>query len=134
METARPIPAPESDSARMAAARLDAVAAAYREHAPLALFSLGSIAVGGVFYAIGQGIDRPNVSYTAGDRSQLTTAITIAGASAVLAAGSYFYYVHRAKVRAEEESDWDASVGALPDGHGGVAAAARLTLPLPSFR
>jgi hypothetical protein len=132
METAMATPVANADSSRVAAARLDPVAAAYREHAPLALFSLGSLAVGGVFYAIGRGLDHPNVAYTAGDRTQLTTAVTVAGVSAVLAAGSYFYYVHRAQVRAEEESGWDAEVGAAPDGRGGITAAARLTLPLPS--
>lgn len=103
----------------------------------MAWFSLGSLAVGGVFYAIGQGLERPNVSYAAGSRSQMTTAVALAGAGAMLAAGSYFYYVHKASGRAddreEEVSDWEAAVSGAPDGAGGFAVAARLSLPLPSL-
>ena len=112
---------------------INPIAGAYREHAPLALFSLGSIAIGGVFYGISQGTDGSHVSYTAGDRSSLTTAVTVAGVSALLAAGSYFYFVHRSAVVPEAgESSWSANLTGGPDGAGGVSVGARLTLPLPS--
>lgn len=130
------IPAP-ADSQRIAAHR-EARADAYREHAPLALFSLGSLAVGGVFYAIGQGMDRPSVSVSAADRSRIGTAVAVAGLSALLAAGSYFYYAHKSGQEDEEGSepvsDWQAALIGGPDGAGGMAVGARLTLPLPSIR
>jgi hypothetical protein len=110
------------------------VAAAYREHAPLALFSLGSLAVGGAFYAIGQGADGSRSANAAADRSQMRAVVSVAGISALLAAGSYFYYVHRAKARAEADPEWDAALGGAPDGAGGVSVSARLTLALPSLR
>jgi len=110
------------------------IAAAYREHAPLALFSLGSLAVGGAFYAIGHGADGSRSANGAADRSQLTTVVSVAGISALLAAGSYFYYVHRAKARAEADPKWDAAVIGAPDGAGGIAMGARLTLALSSLR
>jgi hypothetical protein len=109
------------------------LAAAYREHAPLALFSLGSLAIGGAFYAIGHGADGSRVAYS-GDRSQFTAAVSVAGITALLAAGSYFYYVHRAKAAVAEDPEWDAAVIGAPDGAGGVAVGARLTLALPSLR
>jgi hypothetical protein len=126
-------PADYASDTDQVAARMN-LAAAYREHAPLAWFSLGSLAVGGVFYAIAQGLDRPRVSYAAGSRSQMTTAVALAGASAMLAAGSYFYYVHQAKEGAEPVSDWEASLIGAPDGAGGLSVAARVSLPLPSLR
>lgn len=120
------------DSGRVAA-RMD-LSGAYREHAPLAWFSLGSLAVGGVFYGISRGLDRPNVSYAAGSRSQMNTAVALAGASALLAAGSYLYYAHKSHDGDEAVSDWEASLLGAPDGSGGVAVAARVTLPLPPLR
>jgi hypothetical protein len=117
-----------------AAARRDASLAASREHAPLAWFSVGSLAIGGVFYAIGRGSDRPSVSFDAGDRARMGTAVAVAGASALLAAGAYFYYVRKAGDRAAEEADWEASISGAPDGAGGLAVSARVSLPLPSFR
>jgi hypothetical protein len=125
-------PAASSAPSRLAA-RLD-LSAAYREHAPLAWFSLGSLAVGGVFYAIGQGFDRPNVSYAAGSRSQMAAAVALAGTSALLAAGSYFYYAHKTGEGEEAVSDWEASLRGAPDGSGGLSVAARVSLGLPSFR
>src|SRR3954467_1405369 len=88
---------PAASDSQVTVAHSESFAAAYREHAPLAWFSLGSSAVGGVFYAIGNGMRGPKVGYSAADRARLSTAISVAGIGAVLAAGSYFYYVHRAK-------------------------------------
>lgn len=109
------------------AARRAPSSSAYREHAPLAWFSLGSLAVGGIFYAIGQDQHRPNVSYAAGSRPGLTAAVSAAGLGALLAAGSYFYCVHRTRARDREETAWQASLDGGPDGNGGLAVAARLT-------
>jgi hypothetical protein len=100
------------------------------EFAPLALFSLGSLAVGGAFYAIDVSSRRPNVTQTAGGRSSLTHAVGFAGITALLAAGSYFYF---SRNDAEPDSDWDAEVsgGIAPDG--GMAMGAALTFPLSSL-
>jgi len=139
-----PVPSPNAGAALMKPiqapadsqgikANSEGIVAAYREHAPLAWFSLGSLAIGGAFYAIGHGADASRVTNGA-DRSQFKNAVSVAGISALLAAGSYFYYVHRAKARAEAEPQWDAAVMGAPDGAGGVAIGARLTLALSALR
>jgi hypothetical protein len=132
-EIARSPVLPSPDSGR-AVARSEARAAAYREHAPLAYFSLGSLAVGGVFYAIGNGAGGSRPALSASDRRQLATTVSVAGASALLAAGSYLYFVHKAKERSEEDAGWEASIGGAPDGAGGLSVSARVSLPLPSGR
>ena len=106
------------------------------EHAPLALFSLGSLAVGGIFYAIHVSTHDSKVDYTAGDKTSLTNAVGAAGLTALLAAGSYFYFAHKEKAMEadpEPESGWDAQVsgGLAPDG--GVSVGAKLTFPLASL-
>jgi hypothetical protein len=110
--------------------RINRVGAAMGEHAPLALFSLGSLAVGGVFYAIHLSSRKPNVDYTAGDRSQLTSAVGAAGISSLLAAASYFYF---ARNPPEGGRNWDAGVGAGVDPEGDLNVGALITLPLPSL-
>ncbi len=107
------------------------------EHAPLALFSLGSLAVGGVFYGISNSMRGADVAYTARDRSQFTSAVGVAGLTALFAAGAYLYYAHQAAYVAahvdEKAPAWDAAMtgGVAPDGH--VDIGARLTLALPSL-
>jgi hypothetical protein len=120
------------------------------EHAPLALFSLGSLAVGGAFYAIHVSTRRPDSQLSADDRTSLTNAIGAAGITALLAAGSYFWFTRDggdrayseklpgyepAKEPAKEpgkkpERDWDARVsgGVAPDGE--MSVGAMVTLPL----
>jgi hypothetical protein len=130
-ETSPGLNAPAAETIRSANS-LKATAAAYGEHAPLALFSLGSLAVGGVFYGINASMHRSNVAYTAGDRTQLTSAVGIAGLTALVAAGSYFYYAHRAAGNAVEKArNWDAQVtgGISPQGEPSVGALLRLPLP-----
>ncbi|HKP96835.1 MAG TPA: hypothetical protein VJ385_13840 [Fibrobacteria bacterium] len=148
--------APASPSAPPAkslhAKSLHASSGAYGEHAPLALFSVGSLAVGGIFYGINASMHRSNVGYTAGDRSQLASAAGLAGLTALLAAGSYYYYAHK---RPDDSADRDAEAGAVgADGSPDKSAASRpwgarltggvspdgamsmgalLTLPLPSL-
>lgn len=126
--------APASPDSQAVTAHSESIMAAYREHAPLAFFSLGSLAIGGAFYAIGRGADGQRASFGANDRSQFTAAVSVAGISALLAAGSYFYYVHLAKARAQADEQWDAALIGAPDGAGGVALGARLTLALPARR
>lgn len=125
--------APEAEPV---AKSLNAGPGAYAEHAPLALFSLGSLAIGGVFYAIHVSSRDPKVDYTAGDRTSLTTAVGAAGLTALIAAGSYFYFAHKQKsqeAEPEADSDWNAQVsgGLAPDG--GVSVGAKLTFPLASL-
>jgi hypothetical protein len=103
---------------------------AYREKAPLALFSLGSLAVGGVFYGINASMHGSKAGYTSGNGKQLTSAVSLAGLSALLAAGSYFYY---AKMAEESPRAWDASISGSVSAGGGPGIGALITLPLPSF-
>jgi hypothetical protein len=106
------------------------VQSAYITHAPLALFSLSSLAVGGIFYSIQSGMESPKVGFIGGDRSSLGTAVGFAGVTALVAGVSYFYYSHRDSQRAHS---WDAQVsgGLAPNGKLDVSAA--LVLPLPSL-
>ena len=129
-ETAAPAKSKAEEPAAQPSMRINPVAGGYSEHAPLALFSLGSLAVGGVFYAIQASSHSPNVGYTAGDHTSLTTAVGAAGLTALLAAGSYFYFAHEDKVK---DRNWDAQVsgGVAPDGE--MSVGALLTLPLPRF-
>ena len=98
---------------------------AYREHAPLAWFGLGALAVGGVFYGIQAGMSGPRVGYVAGDRSQMDLAVGAAGLTAVASAAAFFYFAHRS------QSAWDARLAGGLDGQGRVNVAAALVLPLP---
>ena len=100
------------------------------EYAPLALFSLGSLAVGGAFYAINVSSRKPNVTQTAGGRSSLSNAVGVAGLTAVLAAGSYFYF---SRDDSEPDSDWDAQVSGDISPDGAMSASAQLTFPLASL-
>lgn len=105
-------------------------AGAMGRNASLAFFSLGSLAVGGVFYGINASLDRPNVSYTAGDRTRISTAVGIAGVTALIAAGSYLFYTESGD---EKAKDWDARVGGGVAPGGGMQVTASLSLPLPSL-
>jgi hypothetical protein len=136
--SANPAPAESQGSSN----RMGAGLAAHSEFAPLALFSLGSLAVGGAFYAINVSSSKSNVSPIAGGRSNLTHAVGVAGLTALLAAGSYFYF-SREDAESDSDSDsdsdldsdsnWDAQVsgGIAPDG--ALSAGALLTFPLSSL-
>jgi hypothetical protein len=100
------------------------------EHAPLAFFSLGSLAIGGVFYSIDRSTRHTNTSYTAEDGRQITAALGVAGLTALLAAGAYCYYVRQS---AEASQDWNASVSGGVSPSGDLNVGALLTLPLPVF-
>lgn len=102
------------------------------EFAPLALFSLGSLAVGGAFYAINVSSRQSNVSNIAGGRSNPANAVGVAGITALLAAGSYFYFV-RQDAESGSDSDWDAQVSGGMAQDGGMRVGALLTFPLSSL-
>jgi hypothetical protein len=99
----------------------------YLANASLAAFSVGSLAVGGVFYALQTSMDGPRVGFVGGDRSSLGTAVGAAGLTALIAGISYFYYSHRDLERARS---WNASVsgGISPAGNANVSAS--IALPL----
>jgi hypothetical protein len=106
----------------------------HAEHAPLAFFSLGSLAVGGAFYAIHLSTSRSNSEFSAADRTSLTNAIGAAGITALLAAGSYFWFTrdgaHEAYSGKAPERDWDARVSGGVDPDGEMSVGAMVTLPL----
>lgn len=103
---------------------------AFREHAPLALFSLGSLAVGGVFYGIHSSLDYPGGGQKmSGNGSRWELAIGAAGLTALAAGASYLYYTFRG----EPAQAWvpdvaGASVDGGVDAEGAVSAT--LTWPL----
>ncbi|GEM_PF-3255113 len=99
----------------------------YSEHAPLALFSVGSLAVGGVFYAIHLSTQHSKTEFSAGDRASLTNALGAAGLTALLAAGSYFYFSRQAS---EPDRDWDAAVSGDVSPDGDMTVGALVTFPL----
>ena len=129
-KSAEGIPALRSEPVP-AAYPLANIAAPSREHAPLALFSLGSLAVGGAFYGISSSMHRSNVAYTAGDRSQFSTAVGLAGLTALMAAGAYLYYAHQSAQATESSPDWDAAMTGGFSPQGDLSIGARLTAPLP---
>lgn len=127
------VTAPAAES--QARAEYDSDLNPYLEHAPLAFFSLGSLAVGGIFYGIQSTMGEGRVQAMVGDKSQMNTAIAAAGATALISAFTYFYYAHRDVARAREALQAAArgetgpvSAGVAPDGSLRLAA----TLRLPS--
>jgi hypothetical protein len=103
---------------------------AYITNAPLALFSVGSLAVGGIFYSLQSGMDHPKAGFMGGDRSSLGTAVGFAGLTALIAGVSYFYYSHR---DSERNRAWDAQVSADVAPNGRMDLSAALVLPLPAL-
>lgn len=101
---------------------------AYMEHAPLALFGVGSLVVGGIFYGIHASLDYPGGSQVSGNGGRVNMAVGAAGITALAAGASYVYYSWRGRKQA---AAWSANVsgGIAPDG----TVAATLTLPLTSL-
>lgn len=102
---------------------------AFREHAPLALFSLGSLAVGGVFYGIHSSLDYPGGQQMSGNGSRWEFAVGAAGLTALAAGASYLYYTFRG----EPAQPWvpevaGGSVSGGLDAEGSVSAT--LTWPV----
>lgn len=124
----------ESPTARLRADSVNAAFLAgtsvspYREHAPLAFFSLGSLAMGGVFYGIRASMSGPRVNYVAGDRRDMTVAIGLAGLSALAAGAAYFWFSHEGEKR---EHAWDIGLEGAVSPEGGMEASATLRFPLP---
>jgi hypothetical protein len=102
----------------------------YREHASLALFSLGSLAVGGVFYGIHSSLDYPGAPASSGNGTEVGAAIGAAGLTALAAGAAYFYYAWRGQHKAVRADRLQAvSAGLSPDG----SLSATVTVPLPSL-
>lgn len=101
---------------------------AYVEHAPLALFGVGSLVVGGIFYGIHSSLDYPGGSRASGNGSRVNMAVGAAGFTALAAGASYVYYSWHGRKQA---AAWAGKVsgGIAPDG----TMAATLTLPLTSL-
>jgi hypothetical protein len=112
--------------------RASARLTAYREHAPLAYFSLGSLAVGGLFYGIQASLDKDGSSRINGDGTRMDMAVGAAGITALAAGAAYLYYALRGKETGDDSSHpWAGPVqgGIGPDGK----LAASVTLPLSSL-
>jgi hypothetical protein len=100
------------------------------EHAPLAFFSLGSLAVGAVFYGIQSTMGEGRVQGMVGDKSQMNAAVAAAGVSALVSAATYLYYAHRDARRARGLEAASLSGGIAPDGSMRLAASLRLPVSL----
>jgi hypothetical protein len=106
--------------------------AAYREHAPLAYFSLGSLAVGGLFYGIQASLDGAGGNRINGDGTRMDMAVGAAGITALAAGAAYVYYVLRGKDPVEEPTvPWAGSIRGGVGSDGGLAAS--VTWPLSSI-
>lgn len=117
----------ESGEAKTLEYRGSSSADSYREHAPLALFSLGSLAVGGIFYGIHSSLDYPG-GQSSGDGSKVGMAVGAAGFTALAAGVSYFYYSWRGR-KAQEHGLQKVSAGVAPDG----SLSATVTFPLSAL-
>lgn len=130
---AAPLRADEAPAVPQEVTRLEYRAPAqvspYREHAPLALFSLGSLAMGGVFYGIHRSLDYPDRSAVSGDGTRVDMAIGAAGISAVAAGAAYLWYTLRAD--RSGASGWTETVAAGVTSEGAVAAS--VTVPLSAL-
>ncbi len=132
------LPAPDTETQQVfrQAARVEMpsrdIANTYWENAPLAFFSLGSLAVGGVFYGIQSSMSSPRVGYVAGDRTTFFTAVGAAGLTSLIAGGAYFYFCHK---DLESNRNWNTQVsgGTTAEGHALVSAALTFRLPLVFF-
>lgn len=117
--------ADETGSTREAPAEMLSSPNPFLEHAPLAIFSLGSLAVGGAFLGIENSMGQSESMF--GSKSKMNVAVMASGVSALAAAVSYFYYAHRDVERARA---WDAGLsgGVAPNGSMQVAASIRIPL------
>jgi hypothetical protein len=103
----------------------------YLKHAPLAAFSLGSLAIGTVFYALQSSVHDPKVGFVPEDKASLSTAIGAAGFTALIAGVSYFYYSNR---DAQRSHVWDAQVSGSLEPEGKLNLSAALVLPLSALK
>ncbi len=100
----------------------------YMEHASLAAFSVGSLVVGGVFYALQSSLPGPRAGFIKDDRTTLGTAVGAAGITAAVAGIAYFFYSARDVQRARS---WDAHLSGGLDPGGKLNVSAALSMPLP---
>lgn len=99
----------------------------YREHAPLAWFSVGSLAVGGIFYGIQSSFDYPGATRASGNGVEVNMAIGAAGATALAAGAAYFWYAWRGQPT--DTRTQALSAGFAPDG----SVSAKISFPLSSL-
>jgi len=87
----------------------------YLTHAPLALFSLSSLAVGGIFYSLQNDLNNPRVGFVNRDQGSVSTAIGFAALTSLISGAAYFYYSNH---DLHSHPNWDASVSSdiNPDG------------------
>lgn len=110
---------------------------AFDKHAPLAFFSAGSLAVGGLIAAIRSDREAPANRYGKTSQRDVAWAMGLSGAGALVAGAAFWYYAHAEVTRDPDATHQDfaqSPTNTLPislmptfDGHFGWVAA--LTLP-----
>ena len=98
------------------------------KHAPLMIFSVGSLATVGAIYGLKEGSESREGFRKIGGSGDFDLALAMAGATALVAAGAYIHYVRRDN---REQATWSAAV--VPDTGGEFAFAAffRLRFQVP---
>lgn len=104
------------------------VISAYREHAPIAYFSLGALAVGGIFYGIHSHPGSAGEGSVSGNGSRVDMALGAAGFTAVAAGVAYLYYAFSSESRVPAWTE-GLSGGVAPDG----SVSASFTMPLSAL-
>jgi hypothetical protein len=105
--------------------------AAFERHAPLAFFSIGSLAVGGILVGIrAENQAKLNMQSHSPDRD-VVWALGLAGLTSVLAGGAFWYYVRAEMQNEQPPSEQGFSMVPIFDGGPGISA--QITHSLPSF-
>lgn len=107
----------------------------YLTHAPLAFFSLGSLAVGGLVYALQSDLSYGDIhnspqKMSNQDVTSIQSAVGISGLTALVSAAAYFYYSNRDYLH---NSELAPIISGNLDGEGKLAITAKLNFPLGFF-
>ncbi|HLP43577.1 MAG TPA: hypothetical protein VK465_18895 [Fibrobacteria bacterium] len=100
----------------------------YWEHAPIGYFSLGALAVGGIFHGIHSHPSSAGEGSVSGNGSRVDMALGAAGLTAVAAGVAYLYYAFSSESRAPAWTEGLSGVVA-PDG----SVSASFTMPLSAL-
>jgi hypothetical protein len=104
---------------------------AFDKHAPLAFFSVGSLAVGGIIVGIrSENRSKWNAQSGSSDRD-ITWALGMAGITSMIAGGAFWYYSHKDMTLSRESIDPGFTLA--PTWQQGLGIAAHWRLPLQSL-